>query len=170
MATLNEAPKQLQEWIDGIDAEITRLTSQRGALTAALTAINWEPIEVVLPAPKPPPAKPKAAKKPAHKTNVRKYDYTEVARVANAAQRAGEPSRRAVAQRFSISVAAAGKLIQAVRAAGHEVAASKTGRPLKPAPSNVTPIARPEPSIDTANLSGVRAFTPDDTLKLLDRA
>lgn len=183
MATLNEAPKQLQEWIDGIDAEIARLTSQRALFVSAICTFWVEvpldkPVVEAPPAPKPPLAKgmPARLKKAAtNKPGESKYDYAEVARIANAAVEAGEPIARSVALHLSTSEANASKLIQSARQRGHVIGKGRTGRP--PTPSNVTPITAAD--VNTAGhpaatrpgpQPGARAFTPDDTLKLLDRA
>lgn len=90
------------------------------------------------------------------------YDRAEVARVANAAVRAGESMRRAVALRFGITENSATKQIKLARQHGHHIEPGRVGRPPKSATSgNVSPVVKAVPR------PGARAFTPDDTLKLL---
>lgn len=93
------------------------------------------------------------------KTGASRYDYVEVARVANAAVRAGVSPTQAVRRHFNVTDAMGTYLIKAARKQGHEIGRLGANKPLKPASppsSNVTPIA------------ASKAFTPDDTLRIID--
>lgn len=120
---------------------------------------------VVVPAPAKPTATPKAtvAKKAAapSRPGGSKYDLAEVARIANAAARAGEPMRRAVAQRFGVTEGNADQIIVKARSVGHEIARRSDK------PSNVTPIAK-QPAVKPVVHEGNRAFTPADTLQIIE--
>lgn len=167
MATLNEVPGQLQAWIHEIDVEVDRLMTQRGSLVVALDAFDGLlaadvalHVALVPGSPKlveqPKPSKAEPAKKAAAKNSApgqSKYDYAEVARIANAAFRAGEPTNGAVASRFGVGKDMADQLIYKARKLGHDI----LRRGDKPAQTNVTTIA-------TAS----RAFTPDSARELLD--
>lgn len=203
MATLNEAPEQLQAWIDEIDAKVGELQLQRRAMAATLAALG-SPIQLDLPEPvvaagKPEPevtvdgvrqpTKPKVTKplrdvnpdeaiekrrqadrdrKKAERERKRdgkpvaerakpgqsKYDYDEVAELANAAAAAGGSQTEALMNRYNVTKGMAYMLISAARKQGHEITSTKPA----PKASNVT----------THPAAGPRAFTPDDTLRIIE--
>lgn len=190
MATLNEAPEQLQQWIDEIDNRTEELSLQRGALTAALTAISWQPIIVDAPAPpKNVGGRPRAALPPdealearrasdrERKKNQRhgvkappkpgaggtsKYDYAEVARIAHVAHDRGESMSHAVVARFGVTPVMGSWLVREARRRGHDIPSRQ-----KPATTNVTPLL---PVAETVGhpAAGPRAFTPADTLRIIE--
>lgn len=94
-----------------------------------------------------------------------KYDYGEVARIAAAAQRANLPMGKAVSQRFQVSDAMGSFLVVEARKRGHDIPKLSKGGRKPTGPSNVTPITKVEPVADAP--VGTRAFTPDDTLRIL---
>jgi len=115
------------------------------------------------PATSQPTTKPKATKKQAAATSRgSKYDYAEVARVACAAQRAGEPTARALAQRFKVSEAMGGQLVIEARRRGHDIP-KRLPRPS----TNVTPLL-PVAEIEIDSHPASRAFTPADTLRIIE--
>lgn len=106
-----------------------------------------------------------AAAKPATAAGGSKYDYGEVARIAAAAQRANLPMGKAVSQRFQVSDAMGSFLVVEARKRGHDIPKLSKGGRKPTGPSNVTPITKVEPVADAP--VGTRAFTPDDTLRIL---
>lgn len=104
------------------------------------------------------------AARQANRPGASKYDYAEVARIANAATRAEMSMTAAVASKFSVSSAMGSHLIKEARKRGHDI--DKSGRGAKPVTSNVTSIAKPVVTASHPAASRA-AFTPDDSLKLL---
>lgn len=178
MATLTEAPAQLQEWIDALDGEIATLKERRASLVVTLTIFGQHaptaaPAE---PAPTPLTPRPAAIAKPATAPSKPKpnrsaaapsktYDYALVARVAIAAQKAGEPTARAVAEHLNITESTARILIAAARDKGYEIPKlSKGGRR---SGSNVTPIHRAPPPVTAGNHPA--RFSSTDAIRELER-
>lgn len=171
MATLDEAHQQLQAWIAEIDQHIDELTLQRRAMAATLVALGHGNLpdraaEAVIPVE--PPAPPERAKRAASQptTGVSKYDYSEIARVASAAERAGLPMGPAVSSRLGVSKAVGPWLVKEARRRGFDVPTSKT-KVARAASTNVTPIAQP-PAAKPVVHEGNRAFTPADTLQIIE--
>lgn len=187
MATIEEAPTQLQAWIDELDGRIETLSLQRRAMAATLAALDCStslaPQQTLVEglaerrridaegarakaadASARQGAKPKRPRAPS--PDAPKYDYAEVARVANAALRGGLALGPAVASRFEVSREMGAWLVAEARRRGHVIPKA----PKNPAQTqrNVSPIAKDPPaSVATHPAAGPRAFTPDDTLKLL---
>lgn len=190
MATLDDAPKQLQHWITELDGRIDVLNEQRAGLARALGVLDGSAFAI-----EPPPtptlseglaerrriddegrkARDRDRKKrqragtkaPPGSPGTSKYDYAEVARIANAAVRGGESAVSAVASRFGVSVAMGSYLIKTARQKNHHIAKGKTGKAPVPRPANVTPIAKP-PAAKPVVHEGNRSFTPDDTLRIIE--
>lgn len=174
MATLNEAPAQLNAWIEEINGQIGKLSDRRQKFVDLLASLGEPAAAAPVPAPKPPstprPQTDAAARRAADaerkrqsraksqpRTGGSKYDYVEVARVANAAVRAGVSPTQAVRRHFNVTDAMGTYLIKTARKQGHDIEGRQASAPPKPAaPSNVTPI------------TPGRAFTPDDTRKIID--
>lgn len=166
MATLDEAHQQLQTWIAEIDQRIEGLSLQRRAMAATLVALGHGNLpdrtaEAVSPVEPPPPAKPLPKGMPARLTRKKqapsgpggsRYDYVEVARVALAAQRAGEPMGPAVSRHFGVGKAMGPWLVKEARRRGFLPAAN---------------VAQP-PAAEPVAHQGSRAFTPADTLRILE--
>lgn len=89
-----------------------------------------------------------------------KYDYAEVARVANAGVRAGIRPATALMQRYGVKDAMGQWLIREARKRGHEIGRLGATKPLKPTATTATSVHHP---------AAGTAFTPDDTLKLLSQ-
>lgn len=176
MATLDQAPEQLRAWIKELDDRLEALTTQRGVLAQVLEALDGvapPPIAKGMPARLQRPVDPDAReehrrqrdaerqrrnragiKQPKGSPGTSKYDYAEVARIANAAARAGVAPGRAVADRYKVSPQNGAFLVAQARKRGHDIPKLGANKPIKmtapakaPA-SNVTPIA------------GSRGFTP----------
>lgn len=189
MATLNEAPEQLKSWINELNGQIGMLTEQRDMLASTLAILDGSAFDDAPAPPKNVGGRPRAALTPdealearrasdrERKKNQRrgikappkpgaggtsKYDYAEVASVARAAHDRGEPMGQAVATRFGATPVMGSWLVREARRRGHDI----PGRQSKP--TNVTPLL-PVADIETVGhpAAGPRAFTPADTLKLL---
>lgn len=182
MATLDEAPRQLQQWITDLDGRIDVLNEQRAGLARALGVLDGSAfaVEAELPPPAKPASKPKAdeerkardrERKKRERAGVKaapgspdtpKYDYAEVAALALDAHAAGVGMASFVEKHLGVNPGMGSYLIKQARERGHDIPT----RGQVPA-SNVTPIAKP-PVAKPVVHEGNRAFTPDDTLRIIE--
>lgn len=112
-------------------------------------------------------------KAPARSNGTSKYDYAEVARVANAAIRAGIRPTTALIQKYDVKDAMAAWLMKEARKRGFEIGRLGSTKPAVPTPSRADSapalhVVQPAQSSHTSPPAG-GAFTPADALKLLDR-